>query len=583
MLPRVFSCPSIPWIAIVVASCAGLMVPARVAAQDPTDAEIQTAIRRGVEYLLATQNPQTAHGRELLGYTLFRCGVAADHPAVKNTIDRVVGSIKPTGYDPGGDHYYTAGCAAMLLSAIDGEKYREQLQVIANYITAGQNSSGGWNYPTDTQTFGDTSVTQYALLGLWAAHEAGIEVSPQVWDRAATWLRKTQVNDGFIYRPMGQAPGGIPSHSMTAAGTSTLLLCRHMLHPNAKGAVVAQSKPVNPAASTKKRYGLLEPIDVTRKPEEEKPATPARRDAPAASTSSLSDINSHARRGVSWIESNWAVKVPTWNYYYLYGLERLAAFGEIEKIGNHDWYLEGAKFLLAEQKPEGNWAGNDSPQVSTCFCLLFLGQATAQALNHPPRRVTKVGTGLLMAGRGLPDDLSSVTVKDGRVATLKTDEPITDLLAQLESGADADLLPIQEKIVETVQSEDREQLIGQTDRLIALLDSKKPEVRRIGLWALARGNDLAQAPRFIAMLADPDLDVAIEANRSLSFLSRRIAGVGIAVDPLAGLRDEKSEAEQKRIADAWRREATERWKNWYLTVRPYGERDDLLDRPAAKP
>jgi hypothetical protein len=60
-------------------------------------------------------------------------------------------------------------------------------------------------------------------------------------------------------------------------------------------------------------------------------------------------------------------------------------------------------------------------------------------------------------------------------------------------------------------------------------------------------------------------------------LSRRLEGVGLPEDPLEDQRGTASQERLKEIAEQWRAAATERWHNWYLSIRPYSERDDLLD------
>ncbi len=71
-------------------------------------------------------------------------------------------------------------------------------------------------------------------------------------------------------------------------------------------------------------------------------------------------------------------------FYCLYGVERAAAFLEMSKFGNHDWYQEGARWLLTNKKKGGFWslsrppspALSGEPEISTCFALLFLRKAS---------------------------------------------------------------------------------------------------------------------------------------------------------------------------------------------------------------
>jgi len=61
-------------------------------------------------------------------------------------------------------------------------------------------------------------------------------------------------------------------------------------------------------------------------------------------------------------------------YYNIYSLERAGMLTLCEKFGKHEWYTEGARFLLEIQKSDGSWGGN---LVDTCFALLFLSRSTA--------------------------------------------------------------------------------------------------------------------------------------------------------------------------------------------------------------
>ena len=66
-------------------------------------------------------------------------------------------------------------------------------------------------------------------------------------------------------------------------------------------------------------------------------------------------------------------------------------------------------------------------------------------------------------------------------------------------------------------------------------------------------------------LRDKNLDCMIEAREALRYISKRMQHVELPDEP----------------TDQQRAEAIEQWKKWYLTVRPYDERDDLVE--AARP
>jgi hypothetical protein len=48
-----------------------------------------------------------------------------------------------------------------------------------------------------------------------------------------------------------------------------------------------------------------------------------------------------------------------------------------ETMGRHEWYAEGAAYLLKEQQVDGSWKPKDGTgAVDTCFAILFLKRAT---------------------------------------------------------------------------------------------------------------------------------------------------------------------------------------------------------------
>jgi len=64
---------------------------------------------------------------------------------------------------------------------------------------------------------------------------------------------------------------------------------------------------------------------------------------------------------------------PSYEYEYLWAVERWCGLTGRTKLGAHDWYREGAAYLLGEQGIGGDW--NESLEDS-CFALLFLRRAT---------------------------------------------------------------------------------------------------------------------------------------------------------------------------------------------------------------
>ena len=90
----------------------------------------------------------------------------------------------------------------------------------------------------------------------------------------------------------------------------------------------------------------------------------------------------------AWLAKNFAVnKNPGgggWHYYYLYGLERAGAMTGLRWFGQHEWYREGAEYLIHAQEPDGGWPAYTGPEntslqirvTQSCFALLFLRRAS---------------------------------------------------------------------------------------------------------------------------------------------------------------------------------------------------------------
>ena len=115
----------------------------------------------------------------------------------------------------------------MALANVDPESSRAELGMVAQFLVSRQKPNGSWDYPH--RTAGDTSISQYAVLGLWEAENAGATVPGEVWDRAARWFLSTQAPAGS-WNYHRDEPGQWPENvSMTAAGVGSLLICQRQL------------------------------------------------------------------------------------------------------------------------------------------------------------------------------------------------------------------------------------------------------------------------------------------------------------------------------------------------------------------
>ncbi len=295
---------------------------------------VNKAVDRGVEYLISKQQLDGTwnHGRKprvgctaLVLYTLLSSGVAPLSPAVELAATHLECEPLP-------DQTYDCALMIMALSAHDPERHHERLEDLVQRLV-GWEAQGGWSYGSRIPGRQDLSNTQYAVMGLWAAARAGIRVPKGIWGPVAYGLERYSGSDGgFGYLQDGRGSTG----SMTAAGVAALAISRDHLG-------------LDPEQRRKDKYGALDAID----------------------------------EGSRWLGSHFSVtRNPQHGGghlgYYLYGLERAGALVPTTQFGDHLWYEEGARQLVTDQHPRGNWRstlGGGLPE--TCFGLLFLRRATA--------------------------------------------------------------------------------------------------------------------------------------------------------------------------------------------------------------
>ncbi len=343
----------------------GAVLQAEVYAHDnELQPQVDAAVRRAVDWLSAAQlrdgswrhlqygfrGGQTA----LCAYTLLRAGLPANHPVVQRAF------LFLETVEPG--ETYTAGLMAMAYEALREPEKRPRIEGLARLIASWQ-KGGQWGYPNaqendfhDWLSFAsapDLSNTQYAVLGLRAARHAGVETPDKIWneiiDRTLT-LQESIGPDSIETKRVARTPaagfryslGREICLSMTAAGISVLEISRQALAGKLRGPRLAETER-------------------------------------------------SIRAGVAWLDEHYTPEdnaggSKSWHYYALYGVERVGTLLDIEKIGNRDWYVEGARWFLKSQSDDGSFgcakpfgAGNyhaAQEETDTCFAILFLRRAS---------------------------------------------------------------------------------------------------------------------------------------------------------------------------------------------------------------
>ena len=227
----------------------------------------------------------------------------------------------------------------------------------------------------------DNSLHQYGLLGLYAAHLCGVEVTATTWEAAANHLLDVQQEDGrkltlqlMDYRTHNKLQFD-PEARVTVASATSRANGWSYINPRHGGAENGIWGSMTCAGITGLaicQAALLDYEDVKRR--------------------KLQNDASRARNdGFAWLADNMTVRYhpgamirqQRWLYYYLYGLERAALLSGVALIQDRDWYFEGAMMLALTQNAEGDWPGELSPDEAIerdAMAILFLKQSTTPVL-----------------------------------------------------------------------------------------------------------------------------------------------------------------------------------------------------------
>lgn len=539
--------------------------------------EVVAAIKKAVGFLAASSIHSEAEAG-LIAYTCLSAGESPDSPIVKKQLDVILRKCS-SSYLPILHHNYEAGVDLMALVAADREKYKPQIQMIGDFLIAQQKPHGAWDYAVGNSQ-GDTSISQYGILGLWAAARAGVQVPTKVWDDAAQWHMRTQLQGGaFSYHPLGGE--ATPKHSMVVAGVGSMSIIKLMLVKSSDADPIVPD-PESKTKKSDKAFGVLERVTPQATPDTP-PAATAASDANQKPKTTRADLDRSIGGGMGWLAKNYTIDNPSgWGLYYLYGLERVGSLTNVDKISNHDWYREGCNFLIKKQQSDGGFADVGGAVSSTCFATLFMARATEKLVPVSQQvariRAATYGGGLLEGGRGLPKDLGKVDKQGGQLSEKKLPETELDkVLAELGDPKSERVEAAQKALVDAIQVGQRQELIGQKSLLLKLAKDSRVEVRRTAFWALGRCNDLLVAPVLIQGLEDVDYDAAVEARNALCVLSRRPRGFGLPEEVEAKLPEGSTDAEKEAAFAKWRDNDLRQWRGWYQSIRPYSERDKLPD------
>jgi len=335
---------------------ASVLQPAR---GEITPEAVREAIARGVDYLKRQQRPDgswTEH-TGYVGGTTALCTLALLNSGVEPNEEPIQRALNLLRKLPPDKTYVVAlqtmvFCRARhkgdMLLVTRNVKWLEAAQ-----ITQGP-GKGAWTYglaggPAGLGSEGDNSNSQFAILALHEAERAGARVSAQTWRLAKAYWEDAQNPDGswgYTRRIRGTDRANPGTGSMTCAGITSLVIC----------------------------YDRVHGADAQVDGEQITCCQPGEGD------------DSRVQRGLKWLGDNFSVShnpgasLRIWLFYYLYGVERVGRLTAQRFIGKHDWYREGADFLvqLKGASLSDHWKGmgiaEADERIATSFALLFLSK-----------------------------------------------------------------------------------------------------------------------------------------------------------------------------------------------------------------
>jgi hypothetical protein len=329
--------------------------------EDEMVEKVRKGIDKGVAYLKKEQNAQgnwegivlafladmEGGATALVTLALLNCGLKPEDPSVAKALEYLHG-LPPR-------KTYVVALQNLVFLETRRDKYKAKIQQNADWLVnnAVSNARGreGWSYPGNTVA--DNSNTQYALLGLYAAKQAGAKIDDDVWKGIQEYYnrhqRKQQTMGYWSYHNTFGDSG--QSFSMTVAGVCGLIIA---------GMGLDQSEQqLDEATGVARNCGVY-------------------------------SENSGVARGMNWIAANFNFETQKSTFYNVYGVERLGRLSGQRWVGKYDWYREGCKFLLGEGRDAGlqNESGSiskgkgiDGAEVlTTAFALLFLSKGRTPVL-----------------------------------------------------------------------------------------------------------------------------------------------------------------------------------------------------------
>jgi hypothetical protein len=319
-------------------------------------------------------------------------------------------------------------------------KHKRWMKSLTKWLVRQQRQ--GWSYPTKKSARDDASNAQYAMLAIHAARQCGVTVPQKTYTTAAKYFMATQEKSGPEVKSFPVPVADLEIKKLKGLEKEFLEgMKQRYLKAREKGEEISAQKiremtttvvvddpyqkyGIEPTKMTARGWGYNTPEQIPELPDKSYIIFRATGSMTTSGVAALAickanlegtsffsrhkeKLNQGLRDGCAWLAHNFSVSKnpssPYWHYYYLYGLERAGILSLARKLGEHDWYEEGANYLLAQQKPDGSWPGQKGhkeekkiprgkmtfeivplhPVITTCFAVLFLKRATTPIIGGP--------------------------------------------------------------------------------------------------------------------------------------------------------------------------------------------------------
>jgi hypothetical protein len=364
-------------VAVLLSCLATLPVPQ---ADAPDAKKVQEAIQKGVAYLRSQEEPclkgadhvgRRMLPRELVLWTLINAGVSPKDPFYTKLFDDMV-KDKLEATPP-------VALQAMCLEFLDRGGFQKRIASCAKFLVDNQGSDGAWSYGSPSIYVEDIDSDKRPLPRLPAA-----PMNPKVTNKIS--IKKDRDGEGSDLTNSFFAALGI--RACSDAGmvfeVKTMELALKYWKDSCQGKGQDSGwhydrayQSTYPAAAASAVSAMLIYGNIL--------GANLKKD-PVVAGGALSLVK-HWNGGLI---DNMTGSNTTWLFreYGFYTVEVSQLFLGKESGWGRDWYGEGAKLLLEQQKPDGSWdscanvmrlggrVGRDgyisSPLWDTCFAVLFL-------------------------------------------------------------------------------------------------------------------------------------------------------------------------------------------------------------------